>query len=741
MKMVSNMKKCKWSVFIIITIITLLLWQTNALAASPQDKKVIMFIMDNINYDDIETYGQKNIKFLLENSSLGLVNTNSGGSYTDSNAYATIGAGSYAVSSGSGNFFGGYNDIFGYEPVHILYKRNTGIDMAKDNIASVNITHLIRNNEKLNRPVKLGHLGTLLRKNGLKTAVIGNESIDMEEIRVNAALIATDEKGIIDFGKVNNSLLTRDYMSPFGLKTNYDDLFETYNDIKSKANFIVIQSGDTYRINKYQNHFTDQMYRATKARFIKEADKFIGRILKDIDEDTLFILAVPFPSYDDISDGKKLTPIIVFGNSVPKGTVSSATTKREGIITNTDIAVEILNFFGLPKESPMTGHKFTYKQCNDNLDYLKNLNTISVFNYKARPIVIKTFIGFIIIVLIISLVCMTYLKDYLINIKPLLTAIMITPTVLLILPLLKPWSIERYIFFTIGLLFVFTFLIHRIFKDNLSLMAFVFLSSTLIIFVDTLMQNPLTKISILGYDPIAGARFYGIGNEYMGFLLGSTMIGTCALIDKSKEYHEKSTKLFSLLIYITIIFTLAMPNLGTNVGGTIAALISFTTLILLLFRGKIQLRDLTIIGMILLLGVFSLFIYDGMQPAEKQSHIGQTSHLVSQNSFIVLLQIFARKLAMNYKLIRYSNWTLVLLAIIIVLIVMFRWPMGVLKKVFQKYNNLYYGFISGIIGTLSAFAFNDSGVVAAATFMIPIGFSLIFICTDEIYSNYKKSDI
>lgn len=732
------MRKYKGYFLIIITIITLL-WQTSAFASTSKDKRVIMFIMDSINYDDIKTYGQKNINFLLENSSLGLMNTNSGGSYTDSNAYATIGAGGYAVSSGSGNYFGGYNDFFGYEPVHILYKRNTGNDMKKDNIASVNITNLIRNNEKLNRPVKLGHLGTLLRKNGLKTAVIGNESIDIEEIRVNAALIATDEKGITDFGKVDNSLLTRDIMSPFGLKTNYDALFKAYKEIKSKANFIVIQSGDTYRINKYRNHFTDQMYMTTKARFFKEADKFIGKILEDIDENTLFMLVVPFPSYSDISDGKKLTPIVIFGNYVPKGTIASATTRRDGLITNTDIAVEVLDFLGISKESPMTGHKFTYNRRDNNLEYLKNLNTISVFNYKTRPVIIKAFIGFIIFVLIISLVCMTYLKDYLQYIKPLLTAVMITPIVILILPLLEPWSLAQYCLFAIGLLFVFTFLIHSLFKDNLSLLSFVFLLSTSIIFIDTLMQNPLTKISILGYDPIAGARFYGIGNEYMGFLLGSTMIGTCALIDKCKKCHEKSTKLISLLIYVAILFTLAMPNLGTNVGGTIAAFISFTTLILLLFRGRILPRDLAIIGVILLLGILSLFIYDGMRPADEQSHIGQTSYLVKQNSLFALFQIFTRKLSMNYKLIKYSNWTLALFAIIAVLIVMFRWPMGVLKKIFYKYNNLYYGFISGIIGTLSAFAFNDSGVVAAATFMIPIGISLVLICFDEIYYDHKKS--
>lgn len=736
-KMVINMKKNR-VLFVTFIILTLLLQTTSAIAA-PSEKKVIMFIIDNINYEDIETFGQKNIKYLLQNASLGIMNTNTGGSYTDSNAYATIGAGSYAVSSGSGNYFGAYNDLFGYEPVQVLYKRNTGYKMDKNNIASINITSIKRNNEKLNHPVKIGHLGSLLRKNGLKTAVIGNESTDIEEIRSNAALITTDEQGITDFGKVDNSLITKDLMSPYGLKTDFKALFDSYRNVKDKSNFIVIQSGDTYRINKYRRHFSDKMCRATKAKFFKEADEFIGEVLNDVDENTLFMLVVPFPSYSDISDGKKLTPLIIYSDSIPKGTMTSATTKREGLVTNTDIAVEILDHFGIPKESPMTGHKFSYNNRDNNLEYLKNLNNVSVFNYKARPAIVKTFIGFILFVLIISLLCMTYLKDYLMYTKPLLTAVMIAPVVILILPLLKPWSFVRYGLFAIGLLIFLTFLIHRFFKDNLSLLSFVFLLATAIIFVDTCLKNPLMKISILGYDPIAGARFYGIGNEYMGFLLGSTTIGTCALIDKFKTTNEKSTKLISLLIYISILFTLAMPNLGTNVGGTMAALIGFTTVCLLLFKGEIKPKDLAIIAVILLLATLSLFIYDGMRPTDEQSHIGQTSSLVRQNSLFALFQIFARKLSMNYKLIRYSNWTLALFAIITVLIILFRWPMGILKNIFCKYNYLYFGFISGIIGALSAFAFNDSGVVAAATSMIPIGISLILICVDEIYYEHKKS--
>jgi len=37
---------------------------------------------------------------------------------------------------------------------------------------------------------------------------------------------------------------------------------------------------------------------------------------------------------------------------------------------------------------------------------------------------------------------------------------------------------------------------------------------------DIVLGNALMQVSILGYDPIVGARFYGIGNEYMGLLAG-----------------------------------------------------------------------------------------------------------------------------------------------------------------------------------------------------------------------------
>ncbi|HHX50994.1 MAG TPA: phosphoglyceromutase, partial [Clostridia bacterium] len=153
---------------------------------------------------------------------------------------------------------------------------------------------------------------------------------------------------------------------------------------------------------------------------------------------------------------------------------------------------------------------------------------------------------------------------------------------------------------------------------------------------------------------------------------------------------------------------------------------------LLMFKQRIGKKDLAVLGILLLVFLFLLFIYDGMRGVETQSHIGQTSSLIQQSSPVVLFQIFKRKLLMNYKLIRYSTWTLALLTVIIVLALLFRWPLGILKEIFRRHSYLYFGFIAGLVGTIAAFVFNDSGVVAAAMSMIPIGISLILMCVDEV---------
>jgi hypothetical protein len=80
---------------------------------------------------------------------------------------------------------------------------------------------------------------------------------------------------------------------------------------------------------------------------------------------------------------------------------------------------------------------------------------------------------------------------------------------------------------------------------------------------------------LLGYDPIIGARFYGIGNEYMGVLVGASIITISIFFEK---FGFKNIIL--LPFALAVVFIMGNPMMGANVGGTITISAAFLFLIL-----------------------------------------------------------------------------------------------------------------------------------------------------------------
>ena len=58
---------------------------------------------------------------------------------------------------------------------------------------------------------------------------------------------------------------------------------------------------------------------------------------------------------------------------------------------------------------------------------------------------------------------------------------------------------------------------------------FVALITLLALDIDLLTGATMIKSSVLGYDPMAGARYYGVGNEYMGVMIGCAILVSAAI--------------------------------------------------------------------------------------------------------------------------------------------------------------------------------------------------------------------
>ena len=158
------------------------------------------------------------------------------------------------------------------------------------------------------------------------------------------------------------------------------------------------------------------------------------------------------------------------------------------------------------------------------------------------------------------------------------------------------------------------------------------------------------------------------------------------------------------------------PYLGTNVGGTIAAIAAFIFTYMQLKGKKINLRQVAVMGSCAALVIFCLAVFDMHRSVEVQSHLGRFANNILSGGWPVIVDMAMRKVNMNITLIRYTIWSRVFLVMLAVLMVSFYRPVGLMQKVQQL--PVYFPGNAGNPGRQCRRPGCQRLVVAAATMMI-----------------------
>ncbi len=701
-------------------------------AATNSDKKVVLIIIDRVSLNDYIKYDAKNIKKLINNGTVGLMNVRNADGYVDASGYLTFGTGTRASAYGISSINLNVNENYTFGSAGDLYKLNTGNDYGNNNIVNIGISNLISSSESADYKITPGLLGQLLKDNNIPTYVFGNSDITSDNsitYRRYGALIAMDEKGTA-FGDVSENILKYDKNSPYFMRTDYNKILDYFKEYEKNGGFFVIDTGDTSRVDSYLSNVSSEIASKYERYAIINADNFIGKLLENIDASKdLLIVATPCPSKSAISSSNLLAPIIIYGPGY-NGLTTSLTTKRDGIIANIDLAPTILNYFNIKAPVEMLGHPITNVKTQNKVNYLENLNNKVVSIYTARPIVLKSYVIFLIIILILYLITLFLKIGYLKYLKPVVLGVMIVPLSLLILSLFSPLSIYSSIIVLILITTLLLLLIKLIAKDEFNMLIVISLLTAIIITVDIFTGAHLMKGSILGYDVIAGARFYGIGNEYMGVLIGSTIMGVMTFIQK---YDNRANKLLGVLFFALVFMLMVLPQYGAKIGGFITGFMAFGVTLLLMSEIKINYKNLLLLFLIMVVLLTLMFIASMFMGTF--THMAQTALIVKNEGITALYKIFARKLNMELTLIRYTIWSWVLIITIMSLFILSYKPTGILKSIFKKNKYIYYGFFGSIVGMLFALAFNDAGIVAASTMCIYAFPPILIMLEREIKHN------
>lgn len=694
--------------------------------------KTFLIVIDRIGLSDLLSAETPHIDSLLERGGIALMTTNTGGSRSQKDAYLTMGAGTRVAASNKSPLGFHVEELFQGNRAGDLYLQIAGLQPTEGSIINLGFTQSVRSNSQRPYTVNIGALGTSLKRAGIRTAVIGNCDIPGENKRYLVSMMM-DDRGIVPAGRIDGSFLVKDYCRPFGIRTDYNALLQSIDELWDSTEVFAVQLGDTSRAEDFRNEATDALNVQYKVKAIEESDAFIGKLINRVNWDLDRILIItPLGSANDLAENNRLTPVIMAGRGFNKSLLSSRSTQRTGIITNLDIGATILSTYSIPCYGEQLGARVystpDYMEANQLLNY--NMRLKEVHNQRAP--LLRSYVAVLIIVFTASLLSIFFFREYLIKAGALLQFIMAVPIAYLLLPLFhQPTSIASLLFSWL-LAMAITGVI-SIWKQNIMLQILVFCTIiTVLLIVDQLTGETLIAHSPLGYDIISGARFYGIGNEYMGVLVGALCTGTGIACELWGNKYNPGSIWFIFPVFILCIFVLAYPGLGANVGGTISMLAAFACFVILSFQRKIRLRHLITAGVSIMVFITILFLIDNGRPVDSQSHMGLTISLVRQNGLMEFFMIVKRKLEMNIRLFRYTIWTRVFLISLLSMVLLLFRPLGIFQVIAEKKPFFVKGIASGVIGCITALLVNDSGIVAAGTSMIFLAPPILLVIINHL---------
>lgn len=273
------------------------------------------------------------------------------------------------------------------------------------------------------------------------------------------------------------------------------------------------------------------------------------------ERDRLLIAGVP-------PRGESLAPVILAGSGLPTGVLTSATTRTTGIVSDVDLAPTVLQWMGVPlrvgehpmhvvRQEPFSTVQSLARRCHWNAQGLIPVGVLQVAGGLAAVLIALRTIGArrasrrtklllsVAIGALLSLPAGTVLAPYL----PASLFAQYVANVLLAaagLSLAAHWGAWEQPF--------------RAYIRACAL-------SALIIIADAVGGQHGVKSSMYSAYALSGIRFYGIGNELMGVLVG------CAL---AWGLYGLPTLLRGLL-WIAVAGVLATPAWGANIGGLLTS--------------------------------------------------------------------------------------------------------------------------------------------------------------------------
>lgn len=633
-------------------------------------RKVLVFSLPGVSWDDVRQADLPNLDALLRTSAVGAVSTRIGNTPASTTAaYLTLGSGVRAVQPGvdTGVALNPGETHAGIKANDILFRRLG--ELSTDGIAYIPVGAAIDANVRSPYGAVPGMLGDRLDAAGVARAVIANadaaEGFPTDEppadgaFARSAATAMMGSDGIVPGGSVGRELLTEDPSAPFGRRLDpvkvADEFERAWN--QQEHAVVLVEASDLSRAAAYRPRSTRRQAGSLRARALQDADDLLGRLLKQVDPERDAVLVV------SPLDPSGLGVVALRAPDVDHGLLRSATTRRDGYVYLADVAPTILTLVGERPPASIEGRPFDVAEAHGNrIDLLVRESDDAAARDARLPELVPLIIG--LLVLLTAAAVGSRRSDRF----PAWTPRAIRPLAIGALGLVPGTFLAGQVEATRGSYAAYLAVVAGIgaVVGAVGWLAerrwpgvgpLVGLGSILaVIGGDVLFGAPLQVNTVFGYSMAVAGRFTGLGNLAFALFAAAAVTFAVVLVDR---FGRRAVPV-AVAVLVGAVLIDGLPMLGADVGGVVSLVPAFILTVLVLLGRRLRWQDAAAAVAVAFVVVIGFGLIDSARSSDSQTHLARLGEHAADGRLATVDDIILRRLHASFGATKLALWTLCL---------------------------------------------------------------------------------
>lgn len=718
------------------------------LPQAPAGAKILVFGIPGVRWEDLARADTPNIDELLRRGASANISVRI--SNRAAEGYAALGAGQRTDADPSAGWAFNSDEIVEHAAAEVVHSRRGG--SGRGAVYLVTIENLKSRNAGRAFDSRPGSLAEHLEASGKVSAVIGNAdwttgslpsvlptAAAVSQLRGpdpgihrEAALVAMRTDGTVAFGDVGRRLVVLDDKAAFGVAASTSAVSERFQQLWQMADLIVVEAGDTSRADNYSIGLPEEQAAPTRVKGLELADGLLGSLLSEVDTAKTYVMLVgPSTPGGPLQRGE-LRVGAMAGPGVAPGVLTSSTTRRAGLITMPDVTALIANLMGTSGVRFMAGHVPTVVSTPEPVAFLIDMNTRAVIHDRIRIPTSIVVVGANLVIWVVAI--FAALRSGPVRFPGWLIFLLLSSLAFPLASFASRAAIWRAgVAWAVGAVIGSTLLLGALAYLPVGLRklrgydaAAILISATAALFAaDVILGTPAQIDSILGYTSVAAGRFFGLGN------LGFAIFAACVLLGcGSIAGRQPWGRLAALGVIFVALVLIGHPQLGADLGGTIAMVPAAVTFFYALSERRVRAGGVLLVALGALAALAAFGLIDLSQPEGERTHVGDfVAQFVADP--LATWPVIRRKISLAVTLSVSTGWGVGAIVAGAALIAMQARLRSRWATAFQERKGLRAALRALVVAAVVGSVVNDSGPAVAGMMLAILTPWVLILVADE----------